>query len=97
MADMRINGSGPGAQPLRPSARSEAVLKAQKAFFDAARSSPSVQNATQVQPSTQVRSTDVVRPTPAAPVQSSSATQDTSSSKGGQRLLRPGSLLDIRV
>ena len=97
MADMRINGSGPGPQPLRPNARSEAVLKAQKAFFDAARSAPSVQNTTQVQPATQVRSADAIRPTAPVSIQGPSAAPDSSSNKGGQRLLRPGSILDIRV
>ena len=97
MADMRINGSGPGPQPLRPNARSEAVLKAQKAFFDAARSSPTVQNPTPNQLSAPVRPTDTVRSTTPTTPQVSSAAPDSSPSKGGPRLLRPGSILDIRV
>jgi hypothetical protein len=89
VADMRINGPGPGPQPPRPNTRSEAVLKAQKAFFDAARSPLPVQNGTTVQPPPQAR------PTP--PVQTANVAPDTSEAKGERRLLRPGSILDIRV
>lgn len=97
MADMRINGSGPGPQPLRPNARSEAVLKAQKAFFDAAKAPSPVQNTTQPQIATQVRSAEAVRSTTPAPTQRQSVSPDATGPKPGQRLLRPGSILDIRV
>jgi hypothetical protein len=97
VADMRINGSGAGPQPLRPNARSEAVLKAQKAFFDAARTSPAVQTSTQVQTSAQLRPSEPVRSIAPAVATNSTVAPDTSGSRTGQRLLRPGSILDIRV
>ena len=97
MADMRIPPTGlPNATP-RPTARSEAVRAAQKAFFDAARTNatPSATAATAQTPIRPVSPVRATTPTQAPrPVQAAAPTDAPDPTR---RLPRPGSLLDIKV
>ncbi len=86
MADLRIPS---GSQPLAPApvaARSEAVKAAQRAFFNAALN--------QAQATAPVRRQVAQTVAVSAPFQT---VADTSKGVQPDRILRPGSLLDIKV
>ncbi len=100
MADLRITS---GVQPPISSqsgglsaARADAVKAAQRAFFDAALAKTNAPSALQAAPK-------VAAPAAAAPPAASSAASAsttaaaTGSAEPPARLLRPGSLLDIKV
>lgn len=99
MADLRIT---PGVQPQIPSqsgglsaARADAVKAAQRAFFDAALAKTNAPSALQAAPK-------AAAPAAAAPPAASSAASASTNAAAGSaappaRLLRPGSLLDIKV
>jgi len=91
VADVRITSSsqGPGSvAPAQSSTRAEAVKAAQRAFFNAALTQ------TQVQP--EVRRAVAAMPSPAAQTTRLNATV-IPNTPPTDRLLRPGSLLDIKV
>ncbi len=98
MADLRITS---GVQPPISSqsgglsaARADAVKAAQRAFFDAALAKTNAPSAVQAAPK-------AAAPAAAPPAASSAARASTTAAAGSAeppaRLLRPGSLLDIKV
>ena len=91
MADVRITSGSqaPHSQalaPVQPAARAEAVKAAQRAFFNAA--------LVQAQAPAPTRSAVTAAPQPQATLLNATVVQDTAPT---DRILRPGSLLDIRV
>ncbi len=88
MADVRITSGSQALTPVQAPARAEAVKAAQRAFFNAA--------LVQAQAPTAVRSA-VAAPAPPQPqtTRLNATVVDDPASTG--RMLRPGSLLDIRV
>lgn len=97
MADLRIIGPGPPTESLRPTTRSEAVLKAQRAFFDAARSTGSINESAPPQAASTLRSTETVKSAASSSTPSLNAGPADKPSSTGQRWLRPGSIIDIKV
>ncbi len=94
MADLRTSVSPPAGLPARPlpPARAEAVRAAQRAFFDTALAG----EAQAAAPATTSAATAGVVATPAPRVTEVRATFDPDA-PAPSRLLRPGSLLDIKV
>ena len=104
MADLRIPPSGQTPAQVRAPQRADAARAAQKAFFDAARGAtpttavsssrgPSVVlEVTPAQPVRTVQRADA--PAAARATSSATAAQDANTP---QRLLRPGSIIDIKV
>ena len=93
MADVRITSGSqaPSLQalaPVQPAGRAEAVKAAQRAFFNAA--------LVQAQAPSPTRSAVSVAPTPEPQTTRLNATV-APNAESPDRILRPGSLLDIRV
>lgn len=87
MADLRITPGAQALTPAQPAGRDAAVKAAQRAFFNAALTQTSA-------PSGVRRQTEE----PARPVAAAARTaMDLSSGAQPDRVLRPGSLLDIKV
>ena len=88
MADVRITSGSQALAPLQPAGRAEAVKAAQRAFFNAA--------LVQAQAPSPVRSAVAAAPTPQPQTTRLNATVVPDAAPT-DRILRPGSLLDIRV
>jgi hypothetical protein len=88
VADVRITSGSQALTPAQPAGRAEAVKAAQRAFFNAALA--------QAQAPAPTRSDVTAAPAPQPQTTRLNATVVQDSAQP-DRILRPGSLLDIRV
>ena len=92
MADLRIPSGVTPPSPARPAApaRSETVLAAQRAFFEAALGQAQT-------PAAAARPVQAATPIAAAPPIARTAAPRLDPQNPPERLLRPGSIIDIKV